>query len=118
MKRKDDPRHQKRRQLAQQLFAYSFHPQANKNIASIIKKFDQINPLIQQCAPEWPINQINKIDLAILRLAIYELMLQKEPKKVIIDEAVELAKELGSDSSPKFVNGALGCVTNQLAKKT
>ena len=60
-------------------------------------------------APEYPVDKINRIDLAILRLASYELMVeQKEPKNVIIDEAVELAKEYGNESSPGFVNGVLG----------
>lgn len=66
---------------------------------------------IQSAAPEWPVDKIAKIDLAILRLAIYELLIEKkEPPKVIIDEAIELAKEFGNDNSPKFVNGVLGTI--------
>ena len=64
---------------------------------------------ITKAAPEYPIAKINRVDLAILRLAVYELLVEKrEPPKVIIDEAVELAKEYGGETSPAFVNGALG----------
>ena len=59
----------------------------------------------------FPISKIAKIDVAILRLAVYELIFEKNtPPKVIIDEAIELAKEYGSDSSPSFVNGVLGSI--------
>lgn len=109
-----DPRHIKRQEIVQELFAQSFTKQAtlNPSTRSIIKKEKGINPLIAAAAPEWPIDKINKIDLAILRLAIYELLEKKEPIKVIIDEAVELAKEFGGESSPGFVNGVLGAIVN------
>lgn len=119
MKRPDDPRHQKRIDLIKKLFAYSFtenqkfSTKVNKIIASIPKS-DQF---ISECAPEWPINQINKVDLSILRLAIFELTNEKTPKKVVIDEAVELAKEFGAESSSKFVNGVLGTVVSKLFPK-
>lgn len=75
----------------------------------IVKNFDKIDKEILISAPEWPLERINKIDLSILRLAVYELTIQKnEPPKVIIDEAVELAKEFGSESSGPFINGVLG----------
>jgi len=65
--------------------------------------------MISKAAPTWPVEKLNKVDLAILRLAIYELKIKKKtPPKVIIDEAVELAKKYGADNSSKFVNGALG----------
>ena len=63
---------------------------------------------IETSAKEWPIDKLNKIDLAILRLAVYELTFTDTPSKVVIDEAVELAKEYGGESSPQFVNGVLG----------
>lgn len=119
MKRPDDPRHQKRIELVKKLFAYSFtknqkfSPKVNKIIASI----PDSDQLISQSAPEWPITQINKVDLSILRLAIFELTNEKTPKKVVIDEAVELAKEFGAESSSKFVNGVLGTVVSQLFPK-
>ena len=75
---------------------------------AVLFKKDKLDPLIEEAAPTWPINQINKIDLVILRLAIYEIQQEKEPIKVIIDEAVELAKEFGSETSGPFVNGVLG----------
>lgn len=69
---------------------------------------------IQKCAPERPLAQINRIDLAILRLAIFELIQdQKTPYKVVVDEAVELGKLYGADSSPAFINGVLGKVISE-----
>ncbi len=73
-----------------------------------------IDEQIQACAPDWPLAQINRVDLAILRLALYELKTNDTPYKVVIDEAVELAKEYGSDSSAKFINGVLGCAITKL----
>lgn len=74
----------------------------------------RLDPRIEQTAPEWPLEKLNKTDLAILRLALYELLIEKkEPEKVIIDEAVELAKEIGSEASPSFVNGVLGTIVNK-----
>lgn len=79
------------------------------SIQKIITCLSKIDKLIAKSAPDRPINQINKIDLAILRLAVFELIIEEgTPPKVVIDEAVELAKEFGSDSSSAFVNGALG----------
>lgn len=112
VKEKKDPRHKKREKTVQILFSWSFNknkdalsPLAKKNISKG-KKIDQV---ISDCAPKWPLEKINKTDLAILRLAIYELYFDKKiPAKVAINEAVELAKEFGSESSPGFVNGVLG----------
>ncbi len=70
------------------------------------KKLDQV---IARYAPEWPLDQIAPIDRNILRIAAWEFTVQrKTPVKVAINEAVELAKEYGSDSAPRFVNGVLG----------
>lgn len=80
-----------------------------ENIEGIVKNIDKIDEIIQKSAPEWPIDQIAVIDKTILRLAVYELVFKKEiPPKVVINEAVELAKSYGSESSSKFVNGVLG----------
>lgn len=69
---------------------------------------------IEPAAPEWPIDQIAKMDLTILRLAIYELMIKREvPPKVVINEAVELAKSFGGENSSKFINGVLGTIYRQ-----
>lgn len=76
-----------------------------------------IDPLIEKKAPEWPIDKLNKTDLAILRLAIYEMTIEKkQPVKVIIDEAVELAKEIGGENSSSFVNGVLGTIAQEYIK--
>lgn len=113
MKTPLDPRHKRRQDLIQELFSADFHSQKISDDAQAI--FDQRSSLdeqIQKAAPEFPIDKINKVDLAILRLAVYELLISKTaPKNVIIDEAIELAKEFGGESSPAFVNGALGKLT-------
>jgi N utilization substance protein B len=69
----------------------------------------QLDELIAKYAPEWPLDQIAAIDRNILRIAFWEFAVQREtPIKVAINEAVELAKQFGSDSAPRFVNGVLG----------
>ncbi len=75
------------------------------------KNLKEIDKIIQKCAPEWPLDQIAKIDKAIMRVGIFELLFSSEvPPKVAINEAVEIAKIFGSESSSKFVNGVLGTV--------
>jgi N utilization substance protein B len=110
MKNPLDPRHKKRQKAVEDLFKIDFKRQTVGDFAkAIFAKKDFIDQAIGKAAPEYPINKINKVDLAILRLAVYELLVEKsQPPKVIIDEAVELAKEYGGDTSPAFVNGALG----------
>lgn len=110
MKNPLDPRHKKRQKLVEELFMVDFHKQKVSDKAKeIFTNKEKIDKLIKKAAPEFPVDKINRVDLAILRLAIYELAIEKtEPSKVIIDEAVELAKEYGGDTSPQFVNGALG----------
>lgn len=82
-------------------------------------KREELDKIIQPIAPEWPLGQIARIDLAILRLAIYELTQTSEmaPPKVVINEAVELAKAFGSDNSSKFINGVLGTAYRTLVEK-
>ncbi len=116
MKTALDPRHKRRQQLVENLFKVEFHKQPiNKTTADILSKKELIDKTIAKSAPEFPIEKINRVDLAILRLAVFELLIEKkEPPKVIIDEAVELAKEYGGETSPAFVNGVLGTVlTNE-----
>ena len=73
----------------------------------------ELDLLVGQYAPEWPVDQIAIIDRNILRMAIYEILMRDEtPVKVVINEAVELAKEFGSDSSGRFVNGVLGSLVS------
>jgi len=118
MKNPNDPRHKKREKIIKELFAWEFHPAQkykNKITKKIVQEIKKIDPIIFRSTPEWPIKKINKIDLAILRLAIWELtILKKEPPKVIIDEAIELAKNYGGEKSSKFVNGVLGNVFRTL----
>lgn len=102
----------------QELFSYGFNKQsfsANKNLQQILIKISDIDAWIEKSAPKWTVEKINHLDLAILRLAVFELMIeQKNPPKVIVDESVELAKEYGSEASPGFINGALGkLITDQ-----
>ncbi|TSC54252.1 MAG: N utilization substance protein B [Microgenomates group bacterium LiPW_16] len=112
MKTLTDPRHQKRRKVVQELFALSFHKQPvhqtlTRGVNSNLAKIDKV---IGKSAPAFPPDKISKIDLAILRLAVFELLKHTAPPKVVIDEAVELAKEFGGQNSFSFVNGVLGTV--------
>lgn len=109
-----DPRHRKRQKLVKELFRTEFYKQkVSKEAENIASNLDLIDKQIEKAAPEFPVEKINKIDLAILRLAVFELLIEKkEPPKVIIDEAIELAKEYGGDTSSSFVNGALGRILN------
>jgi N utilization substance protein B len=82
------------------------------------EKRAELDNLIQPIAPEWPLDQIARVDLAILELALYELteMSDVVPPKVVINEAVELAKAFGSDNSSRFINGVLGTAFRTLIK--
>ncbi len=81
-------------------------------VSGVIQNREEIDQNINNFAPAWPVAQIPVIDRNILRLAIFEILLDnKVPVKVAINEAVELAKTFGSDSSARFVNGVLGSVS-------
>lgn len=113
-----DPRHDLRVKIVQQLFALSFLKSKNQPIGAktkdIIKNIVKINGLIKKYAPKYPLDKIAKVDLAIMQLAVYELIFEKkEPAKAIINEAVELAKEMGSDKAFGFVNAVLGKIYGQ-----
>lgn len=107
-----DPRHIKRQERLQAIFVWDFRHEDVKNdeyITSLISHIQEVDEVIQKNAPIWKIDEMAKIDVAILRLAVYEFLFDKEtPHKTIIDEAVELAKEFGNDKSPGFINGVLG----------
>lgn len=78
-----------------------------------------IDELIEKCAPEWPLNQITAVDRNILRLGIYELIYGKYeevPPKVAINEAIELAKTFGGESSARFINGVLGTIYREMGE--
>ena len=79
-------------------------------VSGVVRHWAELDRLIQQFAPEWPVDQLAIIDRNILRLALYEIGAKEAdaPAKVVINEAVELAKSFGSDSSPRFINGVLG----------
>lgn len=98
----------------QSLFSWQFKKdkKAPKIIQPIVSILEEIDQLIAKSAPDRPIKAINKLDLSILRLSIFELIINKEPPKVIIDEAIELGKEFGADSASGFINGVLGSVVN------
>lgn len=110
MKTPLDPRHKKRQQVVEELFMTDFHKQkVSNNTKDVLERREEIDTEIQKAADQFPVEKINKIDLAILRLAVFELLIaRKEPPKVVIDEAVELAKEYGGETSPSFINGVLG----------
>jgi N utilization substance protein B len=88
-----------------------------RNLAQgVIGRLAWLDELIGRYAPEWPVDQIAIIDRNILRIAIYEIMVGRDtPVKVAINEAVELAKTFGSDSSGRFVNGVLGTLVTKEA---
>lgn len=87
-------------------------------IKGVEKNLPEIDKIIVKTAPEWPLDQITIIDRSILRLGIYELLFAKEvPPKVAINEAVELGKAFGGESSGKFVNGVLGTLYKQLPEE-
>jgi N utilization substance protein B len=89
----------------------------SKLLEGIINHWDELNKLIESGAPEWPMEQINIIDRNVLRIGIFELIFEDKkevPPKVAINEAVELAKNFGGDSSRRFVNGVLGTIYRQM----
>jgi len=86
-------------------------------VDGVIQNKDRLDRSIQKFAPAWPVAQIPVVDRNILRLAIFEVLLDNRvPVKVAINEAVELAKTFGSDNSARFVNGVLGSVSTQVTR--
>jgi len=87
-------------------------------VKGVIASQPELDGKIQPIAPDWPIEQIARIDRAILRMGLYELLNLAEvvPPKVAINEAVELAKAFGSDNSSKFINGVLGTAYRTLVE--
>lgn len=85
-----------------------------KLVHGVIQHRDDMDELIAEYAPEWPLDQMAVIDRNILRIAIYEFLVDTStPVKVAINEAVELAKLYGADSAPRFINGVLGSLADQ-----
>ena len=121
MENKIDPRHKKRLQIVQELYSLEFTPQpkVTSKTKAIVKVKSTLTDLIKEHAPKFPIDKIARIDLAILELAVYELKIEnKEPAKVIINEAVEIAKELGSEKSYAFINAVLGKIYDSKNRPT
>ena len=88
-------------------------------INGVIEKLPQIDKIIGKAAPEWPIEQITIVDRNVLRVGLYELLYAKKeevPPKVAINEAIELAKNFGGESSGKFINGVLGTVYKEIER--
>ncbi len=146
MKRKNDPRHLARIVAMQKLFSKHFadskdENQVNENLSlgqiaelAEVGEFDldlaqkildgvdvsipQINTIISDYAPQWPLDQIQKVDIEILRIAIWEGFIGKlTPPKVAIDEAIEIGKEFGGEASGKFINGVLGAIFEKLKQE-
>jgi N utilization substance protein B len=95
---------------------YSF---VSSLVDGTMKNKKSIDELIGKCAPEWPLDQVTAIDRNILRLGIYELMYGnygEVPPKVSINEAIELAKTFGGESSARFVNGVLGTIYREMGE--
>jgi transcription antitermination protein NusB len=91
---------------------------ARELVEGVVRYKEKLDAQIHQYAPAWPIGQIAVIDRNILRLAIFEILIDnKIPVKVAINEAVELAKNFGGDSSSKFINGVLGAVSANMNKE-
>lgn len=77
----------------------------------VYQHLNEVDALIREAAKNWSMTRIAKVDLSILRLAIYELRYTDVPVKVAVNEALEIAKAYSTDKSPKFINGVLGSVT-------
>ena len=80
-------------------------------IQGVMSDRGEIDAQLQAAAPAWPLDQMARVDKSILRIAIFEMLRERDlSPKIVINEAVELAKRFGHDSSPKFVNGVLGTI--------
>lgn len=138
-------RHLSRSIVMQSLYEWDFSGKKSENIKKIVEKnikefgpglddqafvweltngvvenLSKIDKIIQKAAPEWPIEQINIVDRNVLRIGLCELLYGKKeevPPKVAINEAIELAKTFGGESSGKFINGVLGTVYKNLEPK-
>ena len=86
-------------------------------ISGVVENIKKLDKIIEKAAPEWPINQISIVDRNVLRIGIYELLYadkEEVPSKVAINEAIELAKAFGGESSSKFINGVLGTIYKEI----
>jgi len=109
--------------LARNIERYEETIDDKKFIAELVdgvnKHQAQIDAIIVPVAPDWPIEQIARMDRIVLRIGVYELLFGKDaPPKVVINEAVELAKAFGGDNSSKFINGVLGTILRNEEEKS
>ena len=103
-----------RRIVAQERLPQEVATFAEDLIEGVLTKQDEIDRIIAHAAPAWPVEQLSPVDRNVLRLAIREMLGDNNtPVRVVINEAVELAKRFGSDSSARFVNGVLGSVERE-----
>jgi N utilization substance protein B len=89
-------------------------------ITGTVQHINEINKIIEKAAPEWPLDQITIVDRNVLRIGLFELLYSNKeevPPKVAINEAIELAKTFGGESSGKFINGVLGTVYKEINKE-
>ncbi len=88
-------------------------------VRGVLAKLTELDGILQPIAPEWPIDQIARMDRIVLRMGLYELLYTADvPPKVVINEAVELAKAFGGENSSKFVNGVLGTVLRRRVEQS
>lgn len=137
-------RHLSRSIVMQSLYEWDFYGQKDKDLKKIVERnikefgpgleevdfiwnlikgitshLSQLNKVIEKAAPEWPIDKITIVDRNVLRIGLYELLYENKeevPPKVAINEAIELAKSFGGESSGKFINGVLGTIYKEMEK--
>lgn len=115
-----DKRHQRRLKVVQELYGYAYnkHQSLSEKAEQVVEHKKVIDRRIERAAPKYAIAKIAKVDLSILRLAVFELIYEnKVPPKVVINEAVELAHEMAGVNSPGFVNAVLGAIYEVEQKK-
>lgn len=119
-----DPRHQQRIERVEAFFAWSFFDEPNpkdaqfRSIVPALDKMEEIDAWIMRFAPKRSLPDFHKLDLAILRQALYEILYTDTPAKVVINEAIEIAKLYAGEEAPRFINGVLGNVVDELRKET
>lgn len=113
MKTSKDPRHELRIETVKKLFTYDFDKSQDQGIAEIVTNLPAIDEKIREFATARPLEDISKLDLAILRNGVFELVYKHDKPAIVIDEAIEIAKEFGSDATPKFVNAILGKIAEK-----
>jgi N utilization substance protein B len=89
-------------------------------VSGVVENIKKLDEIIEKAAPEWPIDQISIVDRNVLRIGIYELLYadkEEVPSKVAINEAIELVKAFGGNSSGKFINGVLGTIYKEINNK-